>query len=49
MINKKDSAKLSDFCFEMCETLNAAIQGRDGDELSDTIKVGLVEIERCVH
>jgi len=49
MINKKDSAKLSEFCFGMCGTLNTAIQGRNADELSDTMKVALMEIERCVH
>lgn len=44
MINKKDSAKLSEFCFEMCETLKTVIQGGNTDELSESMKVALMEI-----
>ena len=49
MANNKNSAKLSEFCFEMCETLKIAIQGRNADEFSKSMKVALAEIERCVH
>ena len=48
MVDDKDSIQLAEYLFDMCESLKAATQGKNTDELSGSMRVGLKEIERCV-
>ena len=41
MTRDKDSVRLSEYCFSVCETLKNAIQGRDVGDLSESEKVGM--------
>ena len=40
--------ELSEYCFNMCETLKTAIQGRDVDDLSESERMAFKELERCI-
>lgn len=46
MINNEDSVQLSEYCFNMCETLETAIQGKKADDLGESVKVALKDLER---
>ena len=48
MINDKDSVQLSEFCFNVCEVLKTAVQGRDVDSLDESVRVALEDLKRCV-
>ena len=48
MIDDKDSVQLSEYCFNVCEVLKTAIQGRNTDSLDESVKAALVDLERCV-
>ena len=43
-----DSVYISEFCFDMCETLKAAIQGRNADDLGESVGTVLKDLERRV-
>ena len=40
--------ELSEYYFNMCETLKTAIQGKDVDNLSESERMALKELERCI-
>ena len=40
--------ELSEYCFNMCETLKTAIQGKDVDDLSESERMAFKELERCI-
>ena len=46
MIDDDDSVKLSDYCFSVCEVLNAAIQEKTKDGLNGSARLGLEDLER---
>ena len=48
MVDDKDSIQLAEYLFELCESLKTATQGKNTDELSGSMRVGLKEIERWV-
>jgi len=47
-VDDKDSAQLSEYCFSVCETLELAIRGKSADDLSESVRMALKEIERYV-
>ena len=49
MINDEGSIELSKHCFDMCETLETAIQGKGVGDLSEPMKMALEDSERCVN
>ena len=46
MIDDDDSVKLSDYCFSVCEALNAAIKEKTKDGLNGSARLGLEDLER---
>ena len=48
MIDDKDSVQLSEYCFNVCGVLKTAGQGRNADSLSESVRVALEDLERCV-
>ena len=47
MIDDKDSMQLSEYCFNVCEVLKDAVQGRDADSLDESVREALQDLERC--
>ena len=45
----KDSVQLSEYCFDACEALNTAIQGKNADDLNESAKMALKDLERCIR
>jgi hypothetical protein len=48
MIDDKDAVQLSEDCFSVCEALKTAIQGKDVDYLSESVKMAFEDSKRCV-
>jgi len=48
MIDDRDSVQLSEYCFDVCEVLKTAVQGRNVDSLSESVRAALEDLERCV-
>ena len=48
MIDDKDSVQLSEYCFNVCEVLKTAVQGRNADSLDESVRVALEDLERWV-
>lgn len=48
MIDNRDSVELSDYCFNVCEVLKTAIQGKSVDNLDEPVRKALEDLERCV-
>ena len=48
VIDNKDSVRLSEYYFKVCETLKTAIQGKGMDGLNESARMALKELERCV-
>ena len=46
MINDDDSVELADYCFDVCEALNAAIQEKATDGLGGSAQLGLEDLTR---
>jgi len=49
LIDDKDSVQLSEYCFDVCDVLKTAIQGRDVDGLDESVRTALEDLERCVN
>ena len=49
MIDDNDSVQLSEYCFDVCEVLKGVVQGRNADGLTESVKVALEDLERCVN
>lgn len=47
-IDNKDSVQLSKFCFDACETLKSAIQGKNAEDLNESENLATEDLERCV-
>ena len=48
MIDDEDSGQLSEDCFSVCEALKTAIQGKNADDLNESVKMALEDSKRCV-
>ena len=46
MINNKDSVQLSESCFNVCEVLDTAIQGKNAGSLNESVRTALEDSER---
>ena len=46
MVDDKDSVQLSEYCFNVCEVLKTAVQGRDADSLDESVRAALEDLER---
>ena len=49
MIDDRYVVHLSEYCFNVCETLKNTIQGRNRSDLNELEKMTLEDLERCVH
>jgi len=49
MINNEDSAQLSEYCFNTCETLKITIQGKNADDLDESVRVALEDLGGYVY
>ena len=48
MVGDKVSAQLAEYCFNAYEALNTAIQGKNRDDLNESVGIALKNLERCV-
>jgi hypothetical protein len=48
MIDDRDSVQLSEYCFNICETLKTTIGGKDADDPNKLVRAALEDLERCV-
>jgi len=46
MINDKDFVQLSESCSNVCEVLDAAIQGKKAEDLNQSVRAALEDSER---
>ena len=49
MLHKEDSVLLSEYCFNVCEALNATIQGKGADDLNVSVRTAIEDLGRCVY
>ena len=49
MIKNEDSVLLSEYCFNVCETLTATIQGKGADDLNESARTALEDLKRCAY
>jgi len=49
MTDDEDSMQLSEYCFDVCKELKAAIQGRDVDSLDESVRVALEDLGRWAN
>jgi len=48
MLHNENSVLLSEYCFNVCEALNIAIQGRSVDDLNEPVRTALDDLGRWV-
>ena len=48
MIDDEYSVQLSGYCYNVCEILKARIKGKNAEDLSDSVKIILENLERFV-
>jgi len=48
IIDSKDSVRLSEYCFSICEAVETVIQRNNTDDLDESVRVALEVSERCV-
>jgi len=48
MTDNGDSVHISETCFDMCETLEATTQGKNANDLDESVKTTPEGLERCV-
>jgi len=48
MVDDNDSVQLSEYCFNACEVLKTAVQGKDVNSLDESVRVALEDLQRCV-
>jgi len=48
-IDNKDSVRLSEHCFSICEAVKTVIGGKDKDDLNESVRIALEVSERCVR
>ena len=47
-VDNKDSVQLSEYYLGVCEALEATIQGKNVDDLDESVRMALKNMERCV-
>ena len=47
MVDNRDSMQLSEYCFGVCEALEVAIQGKSAEDLNESARKALKDLERC--
>ena len=47
MIDNDDSMQLSEYCFNLCESLETVFQGMVVDDLNGYVRASLGSLERC--
>jgi hypothetical protein len=47
-MDSEGSVQLSEYCFNICDALKTTIQGKSADELSEPVRMALVDLDRCV-
>ena len=48
MIDNEDHVYLSEYCFDVCDLLETVIQGKDTDDLHESVRVAVNDLERFV-
>lgn len=48
-MNDSDSARLSESCYELCQTLKNVIQGKIQGDLNDSEKMAVDSLKEYVH
>ena len=48
MIDDEDSVQLSGYCFNACEMLKTVVGGNSTDDLGESVRMALGDLERCV-
>ena len=49
MVDNKYSVRLSEYCFDVCETLHNALQGKNAGDLGEIEKMVVEDLERYVN
>jgi len=49
VVDNEDCMQLSEHCFDICMALEPAIQGRSADDLSESLRTAIEDLERCVN
>ena len=49
MVTDKDSVQLSEYCFNVCETLKTRMQAENVNDLSEAARGALDDLERYVN
>lgn len=47
-VDDEDSVQLSEYCFNVCAALQIAVQGKNVDDLNESVRAALGGLERCV-
>ena len=48
MIDDKESVRLAECSFDVCEVLDTAIGGRDAEDLDEPVRTAVEDSKRCV-
>ena len=48
MIDDEHAIRLTEYCFNACETLKGALHGKNPCDLSESEKMGVQNLDRCV-
>ena len=48
MIDNSDSVQLAEYCFNMCEALEPATEGGNVEDLNESARGALEDLDRCV-
>ena len=46
MIDDEDSVQLSEYCFDVCEALKTVIQGKNADDINESVREVLEDLGR---
>jgi len=49
MIHNEDCVHLSEYCFNICMALEPPIQGKNTDDLNESLRIAIEDLERCVN
>jgi len=49
MIDNEDCVHLSEHCFDVCVALELAIQGKYADDLNESLRMAIEDLERCAN
>ena len=49
MTDNKDAVQLSEYCFNVYEVVKTSIQGKNADDLNETVRMALKDLGRYVN